>query len=151
MTSMEETPWSYYSLIAFDERVTFCLQRVRSLPCACVYVAFFARRLAYNHYAIAHAYNAANAHTQDSDRARWSQKSYSLVEGNRNIGGRNALLKRTWGVSNTACTCDSCILNHIGTSYIHLHEYKMKLYQNDWNSSVFRINLCDSIGRIHKN
>ena len=25
-----------YSLIAFDERVTFWLQRVRSLPCACV-------------------------------------------------------------------------------------------------------------------
>ena len=25
---------SYYSLIAFDERVTFWLQRVRSLPCA---------------------------------------------------------------------------------------------------------------------
>ena len=56
-------------LIAFDERVTFCLQRVRSLPCACAYVALFARRLAYNHYAIAHAYNAANAHAQDSDRA----------------------------------------------------------------------------------
>ena len=30
------------SLIAFDERVTFWLQRVRSLPCACVYVASFA-------------------------------------------------------------------------------------------------------------
>ena len=63
-----------YSLIAFDERVTFWLQCVRSLPCACVYVALFSRRLAYNHYAIAHAYNAANAHAQDSDRARWSQK-----------------------------------------------------------------------------
>ena len=50
------------------------LQRVRSLPCACAYVAPFARRLAYNHYAIAHAYNAANAHAQGSDPARWSQK-----------------------------------------------------------------------------
>ena len=59
-----------YSLIAFDERVTFWLQRVPSLPCACAYYALFARRLAYNHYAIAHAYNAANAHTQGSDRAR---------------------------------------------------------------------------------
>ena len=29
-----------YSLIAFDERVTFWLQRVRSLPCACAYVTF---------------------------------------------------------------------------------------------------------------
>ena len=51
----------YYSLIAFDERVTFWLQRVWSLPCACAYVALFARRLTYNHYTIAHAYNAANA------------------------------------------------------------------------------------------
>ena len=61
---------SDYSLIAFDERVTFWLQRVRSLPCACAYVALFARTHAYNHYAIAHAYNAANAHAQGSDRAR---------------------------------------------------------------------------------
>ena len=63
-----------YSLIAFDERVIFWLQRVRSLPCACAYVALFARRLAYNHYAITHAYNAANTHAQGSDPACWSQK-----------------------------------------------------------------------------
>ena len=64
----------YYTLIAFDERVTFWLQRIQSLPCACAYVALFARRLAYNHYAIAHAYNAANTHAQRSEPARWSQK-----------------------------------------------------------------------------
>ena len=58
-----------YSLIAFDERVTFWLQRVQSLPCACAYVALLARRLAYNHYAITHAYNAANTHAQGSDPA----------------------------------------------------------------------------------
>ena len=58
----------FYSLIAFDERVTFWLQCIRSLPCACAYVALFACRLAYNHYAIAH--NAANAHAQGSDPAR---------------------------------------------------------------------------------
>ena len=63
-----------YSFIAFDERVTFWLQRVQSLPCACAYVALFVSRLAYNHYAIAHTYNAANAHAQGSDRARCSQK-----------------------------------------------------------------------------
>ena len=63
-----------YSLIAFDERVTFWLQRVRSLPCACAYVALFVRRLAYNHYAVAHAYNAANTQAQGSDLAHWSQK-----------------------------------------------------------------------------
>ena len=62
------------SLIAFDERVTVWLQRVRSLPCACAYVALFARRPSYNHYAIAHPYSAANAHAQGSDQARWSQK-----------------------------------------------------------------------------
>ena len=75
----------HYSLIAFDERVTFWLQHVRSLPCACSYVALFVHRFAYNHYAIAHAYNAANTHAQGSDPACWSQKSHSLVEGNRSI------------------------------------------------------------------
>ena len=33
-------------MIDFDERVTFWLQRVQSLPFACAYVALFARRLA---------------------------------------------------------------------------------------------------------
>ena len=75
----------YYSLIAFDKRVTFWLQRVQSLPCACAYVALFACRFAYNHYVIAHAYNAANTHAQGSDLVRWSQKVNSLVEGNWSI------------------------------------------------------------------
>ena len=57
-----------YSLIAFDERVTFWLQRVRSLPCACAYVALFARRLAYNYYA--HTHTMQQQHAQGSDRAR---------------------------------------------------------------------------------
>ena len=35
----------YYSLIAFDERVNFWLQHVRTLPCARAYVALFARSL----------------------------------------------------------------------------------------------------------
>ena len=56
-----------YTLIAFDERVTFWLQPVRSLPCACVY----------NHYAIAHAYNAANTHAQGSDRRVEAKKLLS--------------------------------------------------------------------------
>ena len=43
---------NFYSLIAFDERVTFWLQRAWTLPCACAYVALFVRRLAYNHNAI---------------------------------------------------------------------------------------------------
>ena len=65
-----KTLWFTFSLIAFDERVTILLQRIRSLPCACAYVALFARRLTYNHYAITHTYNAANAHAQGSDWAR---------------------------------------------------------------------------------
>ena len=59
-----------FTMLAFDERVTFWFQHTRSLPCACAYVALFARRLAYNHYAIAYAYNAANKHAQGSDPAR---------------------------------------------------------------------------------
>ena len=59
-----------YSPIAFDERVTFWLQRVRSLHCARAYVALFAREVGYNHYAIGHAYNTANTHAQSSGRAR---------------------------------------------------------------------------------
>ena len=66
--------WYGYSLIAFDERVTFWFHRVRPLPCACAYVALFARRLVCNHYAIAHVINAVNAQAQGSDRGRWSQK-----------------------------------------------------------------------------
>ena len=57
----------HYSPIAFDERVTFwldtsshCLAEVRILHYLLV-------RLAYKHYAIAHAYNAANAQAQGSD------------------------------------------------------------------------------------
>ena len=43
-------------------------------------------RLAYNHYAITHANNAANTHAQDSDRqVGSSQKSNSLVKGNQTI------------------------------------------------------------------
>ena len=80
-------PWIFhdYSLIAFDERVTFWLKRVRSLPCACAYVALLVRRLAYNHYAIAHVYNAANTHAQGSRPGTLKPKRYSLVEGNQTI------------------------------------------------------------------
>ena len=67
-----------YSLIAFDERVTFWLQRAQSLLCVFANFFFFsAHRLVYNLYAITHAYNAANAHAQGSDKACWSKKSYS--------------------------------------------------------------------------
>ena len=63
-----------YTLIAFDDRITFWLQLVGSLPCACAHVALFARRLEYNHYALAHACIAANAHAQGSDRAVEAKK-----------------------------------------------------------------------------
>ena len=76
---------SRYSLIAFDERVTFWLQRVRSLPCACVYVALFVCRLAYNHYAIAHTHTMQQTCTHKAVTWWLKPKSYSLVEGNRSI------------------------------------------------------------------
>ena len=59
--------------IACNERVSFWLQRIQSLPCEVVSVrvdvALFVRRLMYNHYAIAHAKNTASAHMQDIDQA----------------------------------------------------------------------------------
>ena len=58
-----------YSPITLDERVTIWLQRIPSLPGACVYVTLFARRLAYNHYATKHAYNEAKTHAQGIERA----------------------------------------------------------------------------------
>ena len=64
----------YYSLIAFDKRVTFWLQRVRSLPCACAYLSV---RLVYNYYAIALAYNVATAHARGSDQALLTKKLLS--------------------------------------------------------------------------
>ena len=57
LNQWNEKQESLYSLIAFDEY-------------ACTYVALFARRLAYKHYAITHTYNAANS----SDLVHWSQK-----------------------------------------------------------------------------
>ena len=68
---------SFYNFIAFEERVTFWLQRARLLPCACGYVALFARRLGYNHHAITHAHNAANVHAQGSDRCVEAKKLLS--------------------------------------------------------------------------
>ena len=70
--------WVVYSLIAFDERVTFWLQCIRSLPCACAYVALFASRLAYNHWCkctlIQCSKHTRTRHCQGSDPVRWSQK-----------------------------------------------------------------------------
>ena len=53
-----------YSLITFDERVSFGFNA--SAHClAHLYVALFVCRLMFNQYAIAHAYNAANTHTNE--------------------------------------------------------------------------------------
>ena len=51
-------------------RVFFLLQRIRSPPCACAFVALLHVRLAYDHYAIKHSHNAANTRTQCSNQAR---------------------------------------------------------------------------------
>ena len=51
--------WLYYTLIAFDERVTFWLQRAWSLPCACVFAALCA--IAY--YGYTQVYGQIMQHT----------------------------------------------------------------------------------------
>ena len=74
----------YYNLIAFHKRVTFSLYRTHPLPCVRAYVALYARRLTYNHYASAHANKATNTSTRQWPGALKS-KCYSLVEGNQTI------------------------------------------------------------------
>ena len=67
-----------YTLIAFDKRVVFWLQHVRSLRCVCAYAALFVRRLALNLYTTpvnrTHIQCSKRAHTQGSDQAYWRQK-----------------------------------------------------------------------------
>ena len=80
--------WSlkWCSPIAFDERVTLWLQRVGSQPCACAYIALFAHKLAYNHYAIARALIAANTCTQGREwLGALEPKQYSPVKGNLTV------------------------------------------------------------------
>ena len=57
-------------LFDFNNASSYCLVCGRMLRSLCM-------RLVYNHYSIAQAYNAANAHAQGSDRVRWSQKLLS--------------------------------------------------------------------------
>ena len=52
-----------------------CLVRVRTLHS----LRF---RLAYNHYAMVHAYNAGKPHAQGSDQARWSHRRQSEYTSN---------------------------------------------------------------------
>ena len=77
-----------YSPIAFNERVTFWLQCVRSLPFACAYVALFACE------AHIKPFNAITLCIQCSKhictrlwQGALKPKSYSLVEGNRTLAG----------------------------------------------------------------
>ena len=44
MNTIQITVYCRYSPVAFDERVTFWLQRVQSLLCACAYDALFVRK-----------------------------------------------------------------------------------------------------------
>ena len=64
-----------YSPIAFDERVTFWLQRARSLPCACVFDALYALRNGYTR--TSRENNAASAHSQGSNRTHFTRKLLS--------------------------------------------------------------------------
>ena len=79
-----------YTPIAFDERVTFWLQRAGSLSCACAFAALHACAIAYWLYAslramptCAHAHHKAVTGRPDALKP----KSYSLVEGNQTIVG----------------------------------------------------------------
>ena len=63
-----------YSLIVFDERVTFWPQRIRSLPCACAYVALFAHRLPYNHYTQSHTHAMQQRHMHKAVTGRVEAK-----------------------------------------------------------------------------
>ena len=78
----------YYTPIAFGERVTFWLQRARSLPCTCVFAALYACAIAWWLYASLRANYSTCAHAQGSNW-QWPEalksKSYSLVEGNQTI------------------------------------------------------------------
>ena len=73
--------YNNHSAFAFDKRLTFWLQRIWSLPCACTYVALFACRLSYNH----HTSIQCNKNTHKAGTGVLKPKSYSLVEGNRSI------------------------------------------------------------------
>ena len=78
--SFEYNHISYYmySLIAFDERVTFWLQRVQSLPCA--YVALFACRPTRITITQSHTHTMQQTHAHKWPGAL-KPKSYCRVEG----------------------------------------------------------------------
>ena len=72
-----------YNQITFDKRVTFWLQHIRLLSCACAYVALSARWLAYNHYAI--MYTMQQTHMHKAMPGIVEAKSCSLVGGSGTI------------------------------------------------------------------
>ena len=71
-----------YTLIA-DESLTFWLQLVGSLPCACAYFALFARITITQPHT--RAMQQTHTHTHKTVTGRLKPKSYSLVQGNRSI------------------------------------------------------------------
>ena len=77
--TLSSTYISYYSS-DFVRQESNVLASAHPATALCVCVScIFARRLVYNHYAIAHAHNAANAQAQGIDWACWSQKfTFSL-------------------------------------------------------------------------
>ena len=70
--SFEYNHISYYSLIAFDKRVTFWLQHVRSLPCT--YVALFACRPARITITQSHIHTMQQRHTYKAVTGRVEAK-----------------------------------------------------------------------------
>ena len=124
----------------------FWHQRVQSQSCMCAYIAFFVRRLAYNHYPITPTYNAANTHTQGSEWAQWSKKKkkHSLEE-HRTI----AILMVTmlsqqktilWTVYETVpCSqqlCEHYILRSCPHAHASLWHQRHTLNDAQWHATV---------------
>ena len=83
--SFEYNHISYHSLTAYDERVTFWLQRVRSLTCA--YVVLFACRPMRITITQSHTHTMQQTHVHKAVTGCIEAKKllYSLIEGNRSI------------------------------------------------------------------
>ena len=86
----------------------------------CMYVALLLCRLAYHHYIITPAYNAASTRPQGSDQAQLKPKRYSLIQVNKCIvfltikyltfsGSLYKIIQTSKTSTNIGGQCTSCI------------------------------------------
>ena len=96
---------NHYSPIALASNAFgHCLVRVRMLH-------HLQARLAYSHYAIGHAYNAANTCTRQRV-GTLKPKSYSLVEGYQTIAYFWGILPKQFSCTESATLYDDCTNIH---------------------------------------